>query len=166
MNVDDLLFTLTLGACGTDIVGIENLKHIGSGVTHKSSDRENDKNEHGKRKVVKQPEQKPAAPAVSVAPALPEEPEETVQEEAEPQADLESRPGGTEGGMSAQEKEEAAAKAEGVVADMGKAADELSLAAAKEMAGSGETKKAVMRARAEKRMDEAVALIVERIVKG
>ena len=37
---------------------------------------------------------------------LPEEPEETAPE---PQADLESRPGGTEGGMSAQEKEEAAA---------------------------------------------------------
>ena len=37
---------------------------------------------------------------------------------------------------------------------------------AKELANSGETKKAVMRARAEKRMDEAVALIVERIVKG
>ena len=61
---------------------------------------------------------------------------------------------------------EAAAKAEAAVADMGKAAEELSLDAAKEMAGSGETKKAVMRARAEKRMDEAVALIVERIVKG
>ncbi|MBO5975866.1 MAG: hypothetical protein J6P94_01640 [Oscillospiraceae bacterium] len=61
---------------------------------------------------------------------------------------------------------EAAAKAEGVVADMGKAAEEHSIAEAKELAGSGETKKAVMRARAEKRMDEAVALIVERIVKG
>ena len=61
---------------------------------------------------------------------------------------------------------ESAAKAESVVADMGKAAEETSLATAKEMAGSSETKKAVMRARAEKRMDEAVALIVERIVKG
>ncbi len=61
---------------------------------------------------------------------------------------------------------EAVKKAEAEVADMSKAAEESSLASAKEMAGSGETKKAVMRARAEKRMDEAVALIVERIVKG
>ena len=35
-------------------------------------------------------------------------PVEVPQEEPEPQADLDSRPGGTEGGMTAQEKEEAA----------------------------------------------------------
>lgn len=61
---------------------------------------------------------------------------------------------------------EAAGKAEAEVAEMSKAAEEHALASARDVAGSGETKKAVMRARAEKRMDEAVALIVERIVKG
>lgn len=61
---------------------------------------------------------------------------------------------------------EAIAKAEAEIADMSKAAEEQAIASAKDLAGSSETKKAVMRARAEKRMDEAVALIVERIVKG
>lgn len=56
-------------------------------------------------------EQPPAQPETASQEEilLSDEPEETVQEEAEPQADLESRPGGTEGGMTAQEKEEAAA---------------------------------------------------------
>lgn len=61
---------------------------------------------------------------------------------------------------------EAVRKAETEIAEMGKAAEEQAIASAKSLADNGETKKAVMRARAEKRMDEAVALIVERIVKG
>ncbi len=61
---------------------------------------------------------------------------------------------------------EAIKKAETEIAEMGRAADEQAMASARSLADSGETKKAVMRARAEKRMAEAVALIVERIVKG
>lgn len=61
---------------------------------------------------------------------------------------------------------EAVSRADAEIADMSKASEESSIVSAKELANSGETKKAVMRARAEKRMDEAVALIVERIVKG
>ncbi len=61
---------------------------------------------------------------------------------------------------------EAAKKAEAEVVEMGRAVEVEAVEAAKSLAGSSETKKAVMRARAEKRMDEAVALIVERIVKG
>ena len=61
---------------------------------------------------------------------------------------------------------EAVKRAEEEIAEMGRAADAEAMASARSLADSGETKKAVMRARAEKRMDEAVALIVERIVKG
>ncbi len=61
---------------------------------------------------------------------------------------------------------EATKKAEAEIAEMGRAADEQAMASARSLADSGENKKAVMRARAEKRMAEAVALIVERIVKG
>ncbi len=61
---------------------------------------------------------------------------------------------------------EATKKAETEIAEMGRAADAEAVASAKSLADSGETKKAVMRARADKRMAEAVALIVERIVKG
>ncbi len=61
---------------------------------------------------------------------------------------------------------EAIRKAEAEIADMGRDAEEEAVASARSLAQSGETKKAVMLARAEKRMDEAVALIVERIVKG
>ena len=61
---------------------------------------------------------------------------------------------------------EAVKKAEAQVQEMGRAADAEAMASAKGLADSGETKKAVMRARAEKYMPEAVALIVERIVKG
>lgn len=61
---------------------------------------------------------------------------------------------------------EAIKQAEADVAEMGRAADAQAVSSAKSLAQSGETKKAVMLARAEKRMDEAVALIVERIVKG
>lgn len=57
-------------------------------------------------------------------------------------------------------------EAEAELADMGRAADEAAIESAREMAKSGEAKKASMRERAEKRMDEAVALIVERIVKA
>ena len=61
---------------------------------------------------------------------------------------------------------EAIKKAEAEIVEMGHAADADAMASARSLADSGETKKAVMRARAEKRMPEAVALIVERIVKG
>ena len=57
-------------------------------------------------------------------------------------------------------------RAEAEIAEMGRAADAEAMASARSLADSGETKKAVMRARAEKHMPEAVALIVERIVKG
>ena len=57
-------------------------------------------------------------------------------------------------------------KAEAEIAILSKESDEKAMAAAKDLAHSGDNKKAVMRARAEKRMDEAVALIVERIVKA
>lgn len=61
---------------------------------------------------------------------------------------------------------EALKKAEAEIAEMGRAADAEAMASARSLADNGETKKAVMRARAEKRMPDAVALIVERIVKG
>lgn len=61
---------------------------------------------------------------------------------------------------------EALKRAEAEIAEMGRSADAEAMAAARSLADSGETKKAVMRARAEKRMPEAIALIVERIVKG
>ena len=61
---------------------------------------------------------------------------------------------------------QAVKKAEAEIMEMGRAADEQAMASARDLADNGETKKAVMRARAEKRMAEAVALIVERIVKG
>ena len=57
-------------------------------------------------------------------------------------------------------------EAEAELADMGRAADEAAIESARELAKSGEAKKTSMRERAEKRMDEAVALIVERIVKA
>ena len=62
--------------------------------------------------------------------------------------------------------EEAIKKAEAEIALLSKESDEEAMAAAKDLAHSGDNKKAVMRARAEKRMDDAVALIVERIVKA
>ena len=61
---------------------------------------------------------------------------------------------------------EAIKRAEAEIAEMGRAADAEAMASARSLADNGETKKAVMRARADKRMPEAVALIVERIVKG
>ena len=61
---------------------------------------------------------------------------------------------------------EAVKKAETEIQEMGRAADAEAMASARSLADSGETKKAVMRARAEKHMPDAVALIVERIVKG
>lgn len=61
---------------------------------------------------------------------------------------------------------EAIKHAEAEIAEMGRAADAEAMASARSLADNGETKKAVMRARADKRMPEAVALIVERIVKG
>ena len=61
---------------------------------------------------------------------------------------------------------EAIKRAEAEIAEMGRAADAEAMASARSLADSGETKKAVMRARAEKHMPEAVSLIVERIVKG
>ena len=61
---------------------------------------------------------------------------------------------------------EAMKRAESEVQEMGRTADAEAMASARNLADSGETKKAVMRARAEKHMPEAVALIVERIVKG
>ena len=57
-------------------------------------------------------------------------------------------------------------RAEAEIAELSRSADAEAMAAARSLADSGETKKAVMRARAEKRMPEAIALIVERIVKG
>ena len=57
-------------------------------------------------------------------------------------------------------------RAEAEIAQLSRSADAEAMAAARSLADSGETKKAVMRARAEKRMPEAIALIVERIVKG
>lgn len=60
---------------------------------------------------------------------------------------------------------EAVKKAEAEIVEMGRTAEEEAMASARSLADNGETKKAVMRARAEKRMTDAVALIVERIVK-
>ena len=61
---------------------------------------------------------------------------------------------------------QAVKRAEAELQEMGRTADADAMASARSLADSGETKKAVMRARAEKHMPEAVALIVERIVKG
>ena len=61
---------------------------------------------------------------------------------------------------------EAMKRAESEVQEMGRTADAEAMASARSLADNGETKKAVMRARAEKHMPDAVALIVERIVKG
>lgn len=59
---------------------------------------------------------------------------------------------------------EAIEKAEAELAEMLRAGDEQAKNDAREKAAANENKKAVMRARAENRMDKAVALIVERIV--
>ena len=57
-------------------------------------------------------------------------------------------------------------KAEEELVALQNTADDQAMTAAKALADSNETKKAVMRARAENRMDQAVELIVERIVNG
>jgi len=57
-------------------------------------------------------------------------------------------------------------KAEAELVQLQHSADETAKTEAKSLADSNETKKAVMRARAENRMDKAVELIVERIVNG
>ena len=57
-------------------------------------------------------------------------------------------------------------KAEEELVALQSTADDQAMTAAKALADSNETKKAVMRARAENRMDQAVELIVERIVNG
>lgn len=59
---------------------------------------------------------------------------------------------------------EALKKAEAQIAEMTRNADTQAKESARALADSNETKKAVMRARAETRMDKAVELIVERIV--
>ena len=59
---------------------------------------------------------------------------------------------------------EAVKKAEAELAEMLRAGDEKAKNDARDLAAANENKKAVMRARAENRMDKAVALIVERIV--
>lgn len=61
---------------------------------------------------------------------------------------------------------EAEKKAELELAELRTQADAQANDVAKSLAESNETKKAVMRARAENRMDKAVELIVERIVNG
>lgn len=57
-------------------------------------------------------------------------------------------------------------KADAELAEIRRAANAAAKDTARSLADSNETKKAVMRARAEKRMDAAVELIVERIVNG
>ena len=57
-------------------------------------------------------------------------------------------------------------KAEAELLQLQHSADEAAKTEARALADSNETKKAVMRARAENRMDKAVELIVERIVNG
>jgi len=57
-------------------------------------------------------------------------------------------------------------KAEAEIAEMGRASEERSMAAAKELADSAEAKNTALAGKADKRMAEAVALIVERIVKS
>ena len=59
---------------------------------------------------------------------------------------------------------EAVRKAAEEVGELGRQADEKAKAEAMELAGSNENRKAVMRAKAESRAQEAVDLIVERIV--
>lgn len=61
---------------------------------------------------------------------------------------------------------EAGKKAELELAELRTQADAQASDVARSLAESNETKKAVMRARAENRMDKAVELIVERIVNG
>lgn len=57
-------------------------------------------------------------------------------------------------------------KAEAELVQLRHSADEAAKTEARALADNNETKKAVMRARAENRMDKAVELIVERIVNG
>lgn len=61
---------------------------------------------------------------------------------------------------------EAVKKADAELTALQHDADAAAKDSARNLADSNETKKAVMRARAEKRMDAAVELIVERIVNG
>ncbi len=61
---------------------------------------------------------------------------------------------------------QAVKQAEAELLQLQHSADETAKDAARVLADSNETKKAVMRARAENRMDKAVELIVERIVNG
>ena len=61
---------------------------------------------------------------------------------------------------------DAVKQAEAELTRLRHSADEAAKTEARALADSNETKKAVMRARAESRMDKAVELIVERIVNG
>ncbi len=61
---------------------------------------------------------------------------------------------------------EAIQKSADEIKELAKQADEKAKAEAMELAGSNENRKAVMRAKAESRTEQAVALIVERIVNG
>ena len=51
MSADDLVFRQALGSCGTDIVGIQNLKHVGSGLPHQASDTDNGKGGNGQHQM-------------------------------------------------------------------------------------------------------------------
>ena len=61
---------------------------------------------------------------------------------------------------------EAVRKATEEVGELARQSDEKAKADAQDLAGSNENRKAVMRAKAESRAQEAVDLIVERIVNG
>ena len=61
---------------------------------------------------------------------------------------------------------EAIQKSAEEIRELDRQSDERAKAEALELAGSNENRKAVMRARAESRAEQAVALIVERIVNG
>lgn len=62
--------------------------------------------------------------------------------------------------------EAACAKAENELAELNRQAGEKAKTGAAGLAGELETKKAAMRARAERNMDKAAGLVVERIVNG
>ena len=62
--------------------------------------------------------------------------------------------------------EEAIARADREIATLRQKSDEKSIADAKQMLKALETKKTVLRSAAQKKMDAAAAIVVERIVKG
>ena len=50
--INNFALRKAFGSCRSDIVGIENLEHVCSGITHKRAHADNDKRDYGQYKVI------------------------------------------------------------------------------------------------------------------